>query len=124
MALRQEDLRDSAPAEVLAFPTAVVRARAARHRRALFLRRRMTVASVALLLAAGLGLTVGGASASVPVSPDAPRSVRIANGDTLWGLASRYAPEADPRAFVDEVLRLNDLSGAPAVGAKVRLPRG
>lgn len=124
MALRQEDLRHSAAAEVLAFPTAVVRARTARHQQALFLRRRVTVATVALLLAAALGLTVGGASAGVPVSSDAPRSVRIASGDTLWGLASRYAPEADPRAFVDEVLRLNDLSGPPAVGTKVRLPRG
>lgn len=124
MALRQEDLTRGASAEVLAFPSALVRARAARQQRALFLRRRVTVGTVALLLAAGLGLTVGGASAGVPVSSDAPRSVRIENGDTLWGLASRYAPGADPRAFVDEVLRLNDLSGAPAVGTEVRLPRG
>ena len=82
------------------------------------------VASIALLIAAGLGLRAGEASGAVAVSPDAPRSVRIHSGDTLWGLASRYAPNADPRAFVDEVMRLNSLSGAPEVGAKIRLPRG
>ena len=124
MALRQEDLTGSASAEVFVFPTAVVRARTARHQREVFFRRRVSLASVALLLAAGLGLTVGGASAGIPVASDAPRSVRIVSGDTLWGLASRYAPEADPRAFVDEVMRLNDLSGAPAIGTKIRLPRG
>ena len=123
MALRQEDLRGSS-AEILAFPTAVVRRRAERQMQATFLRRRLTVASALLVLAAGLGVIVGGAPEPVLSAPGAPKAVRIQAGDTIWGLASTYAPDADPRAFVDEVMRLNGLSGAPEIGTKIRLPRG
>ena len=123
MALRQEDLK-TAQAEILSFPTAAVRRRASREMRVTFLRRRVALASAALVLAAGLGVMVGGSPEPVSSAPGAPRAVRIQPGDTIWGLASTYAPDADPRAFVDEVMRLNDLTGAPEVGMKVRLPRG
>ena len=123
MALRQEDLKASS-AEILAFPTEVVRRRAARDMRVTFLRRRVAVASAAVVLAAGLGLTVGSSPEPVSAAPGAPKAVRIQPGDTIWGLASTYAPDADPRAFVDEVMRLNNLEGAPQVGTKIRLPRG
>ena len=123
MALRQEDLKASS-AEILAFPTEVVRRRAARDMRVTFLRRRVAVASAALVLAAGLGLMVGSSPEPVSSAPGAPKAVRIQPGDTIWGLASAYAPDADPRAFVDEVMRLNNLEGAPEVGTKIRLPRG
>lgn len=123
MAIRQEDLRANS-AEILAFPTAAVRRRADREMRVTFLRRRVAVASAALVMAAGLGIVLGGALEPVSTAAGAPKAVRIQPGDTIWGLASVYAPHADPRAFVDEVLRLNNLSGAPAVGTKVRLPRG
>jgi hypothetical protein len=46
------------------------------------------------------------------------------SGQTLWDLAERYAPTStDPRAYVDQVLELNHLSGVPAAGVRVRLPR-
>ena len=124
MALRQEDLRGRS-AEILAFPTTAVRQRADRQMRITFLRRRVAVASAALTVAAGLGLALGGgAPEPVSAAPGAPKAVRIQPGDTIWGLASTYAPDADPRAFVDEVMRLNGLTGAPDVGTKIRLPRG
>lgn len=123
MALRQEDLR-AGSAEVLAFPTAVVRRRADHQMQGIFLRRRISLASALLVLAAGLGTVIGGAPEPVASAPGAPKAVRIQPGDTIWGLAATYAPHADPRAFVDEVMRLNNLEGAPEVGTKVRLPRG
>jgi hypothetical protein len=33
----------------------------------------------------------------------------VAAGETLWGLAQRFAPSEDSRQFVYEVLQLNDL---------------
>jgi LysM repeat protein len=43
----------------------------------------------------------------VPVIP--ARIHQVAAGETVWGLAQRYAPDEDARRFVYEVLRLNDL---------------
>lgn len=128
MALRQEDLQAgpsaASRAQVVSFPTAAVRRRAARQRRVIFLRRRLVVAAAAVCAAVALGSAFGAASSPVSSAEGAPRSVRLQPGETVWGLAAVYAPGEDPRAYVDAVLRLNDLSGAPAVGTKIRLPRG
>jgi hypothetical protein len=122
VALRQEDLKDP-QAQVLEFPTLAVRRRAARQQQIVFLRRRVTVAVAALVLAAGLGSIVGGGDPTIRSAPGSPRAVRIQAGDTLWALAGTYAPGTDPRAFVDEVLRLNGLDGPPAPGERIKLPR-
>ena len=122
MALRQEDLKDP-QAQVLEFPTLAVRRRAARQQHVVFLRRRVAVAVAAVVLAAGLGSIAGGGETTVRSAPGSPRAVRIQAGDTLWALAGAYAPGIDPRAFVDEVLRLNGLDAPPAPGTRIKLPR-
>jgi hypothetical protein len=124
MALRREDLeigRDDAA--LLAFPTAAVRARVARQQKALYMRRRAGV-GVLLALVVMMGLQIGGVGNSAPASIDgAPRAVRLEPGETLWDVAARYAPPAiDTRAYVDELIELNGLAGAPSVGAKIKLP--
>jgi hypothetical protein len=125
MALRREDLEvRPGDAALLPFPTAAVRARAARQQRAQFARRRL---GVGLLLAAVvmMGLQVGGVGEAAPGSvAGAPRFVRLDAGETLWDVAARYAsPSLDTRAYVDELIELNGLSGAPSVGAKIKLPK-
>jgi LysM repeat protein len=37
--------------------------------------------------------------------------VRIAKGDTLWEIASRYAWNSDPRSYIYEIKELNHLDG-------------
>jgi hypothetical protein len=125
MALRREDLEvRTGDAALLRFPTAAVRARVARQQRAALVRRRLGV-GLLLALVVMMGLQIGGVGNSAPASVSgAPRAVRLAEGESLWDVAARYAPPSvDPRAYVDELIELNGLAGAPVVGAKIRLPK-
>ena len=40
-----------------------------------------------------------------------PANVTVHRGDTLWDIASRVAPDRDPRAEVAVLQRLNHLDG-------------
>jgi LysM repeat protein len=53
-------------------------------------------------------------SAPAPAAPAAPAPavVTVHPGDTLWSIAGRVAPGADPRAEVADLQRRNGLSGA------------
>lgn len=124
MAIRTEDLElDRADALVLRFPTELARARAARARREAA-RRRAWLGAVAAVVVAAAVVTGGGAPAASGRVARGPGAVVLAPGDTLWDVAERHAPAGeDPRAFVDELVRLNDLDGAPRAGVRLRLPR-
>jgi hypothetical protein len=90
-------------------------------RRREVLRRR---AAVTMVCVAMVVLTMLGGGTAPASRPGAPRAVVVKGGQTLWGLATRYAPEGvDTRAYVDAVIALNDLGGPPVVGQRLRLPR-
>lgn len=62
----------------------------------------------------GFGSVVGGLSAGMGSEP--PRQtavVAVAPGETLWDVASKYAPDSDPRAVVR---RIEELNGVTADG--------
>jgi hypothetical protein len=66
-----------------------------------------------------LGFSLGGGASLASTTPgpglgQLPRSssIVVQPGDTLWGIASRVAPRADPRATVQ---RLVDLNALPSV---------
>jgi hypothetical protein len=71
-------------------------------------------------LAAGLVLTawlsVPSASARYPAQP---ATVTVHDGDTLWSIATRIAPDRDPRAEVAELQRRNHLVGVELVAGQV-----
>ena len=48
-----------------------------------------------------------------------PAQVAVTSGDTLWSIAGRVAPGRDPRAEIDDLLRLNDLTDAALVPGQV-----
>lgn len=52
--------------------------------------------------------------------PVATTSITVAPGDTLWSIAARRYPNADPRQKVFEIEQLNGLPG-PAIDAGQRL---
>ena len=117
MAIRSEALHGESEALVLEFPVRRARARAARARRAVLLRRRVAVV-------AGLVALAGPPGPAVASRPGAPAQVVVGPGDTLWELAGRYAPRGiDPRAYVDALARLNHLPAGVQAGQRLRLPR-
>jgi putative copper export protein len=79
----------------------------------------------ALLLA---GLFVAGASAAQASAPAAAHAgdtrVFVQPGDTLWSIAQRTHPAADPQAVVQDILSANHLSSATVtVGQRLWVPR-
>jgi hypothetical protein len=81
---------------------------------------------VALLVAAavvGLAVVVsawfGAGSATPPARSAAPAQVVVHDGDTLWSIAGRIAPNRDPRAIVDQLLRINQLDTPALVPGQV-----
>ena len=126
MAVRREELwttTTSPDAQVLDFPVRIARARARRAQRT-FLVRRTMVGLIALALTAGI-ITASAAATGREVSsrPDAPASVLVQPGQTLWDLAERYAPaDSDPRVYVDELASLNGVSDVLQAGDRLKLP--
>ena len=115
MALRKEDLYDR-DAAVYQFPARAGRAR----------RRRSLVRGGALTVVLGLvvGIVMAAGGGAPGSRPGAPRAVVVHSGETLWSIAGRYAENgADPRAYVDAVMRLNHLRAGPQEGMRLRLPR-
>jgi LysM repeat protein len=91
-------------------------------------RRGKIVAQILLIATAVLavvGIAAGTRAAADGPEPSGPRpSVVVHEGDTLWNIADRHAPNFDRRAVMDEIRRLNDLDGSTVeVGQKLVLPR-
>jgi hypothetical protein len=123
MALRSEDLVYDHPGRVLRFP----RERAAARRRRQQLveaRRRLAVVVAVVVVVAGVLLGGGTGGTAVASKPGAPKAVVLQSGESLWDVATEFAPSGiDPRAYVDALENLNDLTGAPRAGMQLRLPR-
>lgn len=82
------------------------------------------VAALVLLLFAAFSLGRTGAQGSTELPPRAQlEQTTVAPGDTLWAVAQRIAPGQDPRPVVDQIRRLNDLSGGSLqAGQQLLLP--
>lgn len=92
-------------------------------------RRGKTVVTIAMAgmmlgafwLGAERGAHAGGAPDPAPRQE--VRTVTVGQGDTLWGIAARARPGADPRVTVRRIAELNDLSGSVIrPGQRLRLP--
>lgn len=88
--------------------------------------RRIVVLATAVVVVTMLAQVVAAAgrtvAAAMDVAPDASGRVHVvAQGETAWELAERYAPSMDRRAAVDELLALNG-HGVLRVGQALSLP--
>jgi LysM domain len=78
------------------------------------------------VVAGVLGLMVVGFSATGHVASQAAssagvqhaRTVTVQPGETLWAVAERIAPHADPRLVVDRIAQINHLAGAQVVAGQ------
>lgn len=99
---------------------------------ATFRRRRLAVALLALgvvVVAARAGDALGGSPLAAPerrpassaAAESMPGGVVVRPGDTLWSIATRLAPDDDPRPLVDA---LTDALGSTALqpGERIRIP--
>ena len=87
------------------------------------LARTLLVLSLAVVLASVFGLSAGAGTNSAVGEPTSFIEVTVAQGDTLWSLATRLAGGADVRAMVDEIASVNALASADLqAGQKVRIP--
>ncbi|WP_052809859.1 LysM peptidoglycan-binding domain-containing protein [Streptomonospora alba] len=73
-----------------------------------------SVLATAVLASLVMAATTGGASASgapaeSAIREEAPSTVVVRDGDTLWEIAERVRPADDPRSTVHEIVRENGL---------------
>jgi hypothetical protein len=85
--------------------------------------RLVVVAGVLALLVAVLWMSGTSSQANGVAPRTQPVTVTVQTGETLWQLASRVAPDVDPRLVVSEIERLNKMAG-PTVyaGQQLRVP--
>ena len=78
---------------------------------------------VALVFAAITFFSSQSAQASNEVAKVEFTYVTVHAGETLWSLAEKYAPEQDPRDFLDQLVSLNNLTEATVQpGQRIALP--
>ena len=83
------------------------------HGSAVFWRRRLVAAALGLgflLTAAHAGAALGGSTTTSPERSPHVISVVVRPGDTLWTIAGRLDPKADPRAVVDSLVEARGTS--------------
>ena len=119
MAVRSEELIYQSEAVVYRFPPVRRRLEARRE----VARRRLALGAIGVTVVVA-GLFATGPSGIAPAtSRSVPRSVTLHAGDTVWDVASRYAPpNMDVRGYIDAIVELNGLSGLPAPGTRLKLP--
>ncbi len=88
-----------------------------------------TLAAIPLVVAAFFIATNGGsATASLDSTVNAADAasyqyVTISAGESLWAVAQRIAPTADPRDVIDDILSFNGMSSAELVpGQRIAIP--
>ena len=76
-------------------------------------RGRLALMSLCVGIAAVLGVVAARpVVADEPGTPPMTGTVVVVPGDTLWDIARRISPGADPRRTVYDIRRLNGLAGA------------
>jgi hypothetical protein len=90
-------------------------------------RRRRLAAALLLVLVSALGSPVARAvaepEAATGAGGEADPAYVVEPGDTLWAIATRWAPGHDPREVVHLVVELNDLQTVSLVpGQRLTLP--
>jgi nucleoid-associated protein YgaU len=119
-------VRPAAARPVAARPAVAHRAARPKPARLRLTRRGRIVLVVMPALLALSGALLAAAPGVAEAAPrEAPHTLVVGTGDTLWTIAERIAPDTDPRTTVAAIERVNHLSGARIdAGAVLILPEG
>jgi hypothetical protein len=71
--------------------------------------RLVAAAAVTLIVVSGLGWIGQNTAPEVPANTAV---VQVGAGETLWDIARRVAPQSDPRAVVERIRQLNQITGS------------
>lgn len=84
------------------------------------------MALIAVPLATGAFVSVvnaGGAAADNSASSTAFHYVTVAQGESLWQIATKVAPSADPRDVIADIVDLNQLATTELqAGQRIAIP--
>ncbi|KQR92272.1 MAG: LysM peptidoglycan-binding domain-containing protein [Microbacterium ginsengisoli] len=84
------------------------------------------LAALPFLIGVSAGIVSGGAalaSRDAGAPAGTYQTVTVEAGDSLWSIAERVAPQADPRDVVDAFVRLNALgNGTVVAGEQLSIP--
>ena len=90
--------------------------------------RLVLVGAPLMIAAAALLAFIGFFTAPAMASGDAPDQTRtiqvgVSTGDSLWSLATEFAPDQDPRTVVADIVELNNLADATVpAGSQIYIP--
>lgn len=105
-------------------PAATPAAGSSSHLRLTARGRAVLVALVAIpvvAIALFVGLNAGGATATSQSTP--LTTITVTPGETLWQVAEKIAPGADPRDVIADIMQVNQLDTASiAAGEQLRVP--
>lgn len=95
-------------------------------------RGRLVVTAAAVLIVGAVAMALAGAAqatghsgATAAPGGEGVTKVLVRPGQNLWSLAERYAPDADTRLVIQEILRLNSMSTDQVQPGQVLwVPRG
>ena len=125
--VRREPARPAAPRRA-----AAPRQAAARTPVRLTRRGRLVVTAAAVLIVGAISMTLAGvaqatghSAATAAHAREGVTKVLVRPGQTLWSLAEQYAPDADTRLVIQEILQLNSMSTDQVQpGQLLWVPRG
>jgi nucleoid-associated protein YgaU len=131
--VRREPVRPAASRRAVAPPRpAAPRQAAARTPVRLTRRGRLVVTAAAVLIVGAVSMAVAGvaqatghSAATAAHAREGVTKVLVRPGQNLWSLAERYAPGADTRLVIQEILQLNSMSTDQVQPGQVLwVPRG
>lgn len=87
-------------------------------------RGRVVIVVACLALVFGAFVAFGPSVIATDEAGQAPATVMVHPGDTLWEIAGRVNPDGDVRGTVDDIIEMNDIddAGALPIGAEIAVP--